>query len=248
MVLVTCGCGTGPAYTTGLTILLSDCDSGVRKTLDAVVLDWDGGTSPLLPDAPFDGIDLGEFQTSGGGTLADVGDNFKEAVRSQVARILCDLPIAPPRVTNGKALPEGQVSVVQIADIHSPQPGQIGKGEYDPCDQVHDNSAIIFGTELKLLGRTFSYDEWVNIFANVTAHEIAHGLGYAHAPRVDDSYASDRSLYVELMYATHTVDEMIREQRLVADMSNCESDSAQGKISAKVIEPCQASDMVEPNE
>jgi len=240
------GCGVTPAYTTGLTLLVSNCDNGGRTTLDAVVLDWDGGTSSLVPGTPFDGVDLTEYPTTGGGTLADVGDDFKEAVRSQVARILCELPIAPPRITNGKAIPEGQISVVQIAALHSPLAGQIGKGEYDPCDEVHDNSAIVFGTELKMLGRSFSYDEWVNIFANVTAHEIAHGLGYAHAPRVDDSTASPgRSLYVELMYATHTVDEMIREQRLLADMSNCDTTSIQNKVSAKRIETCQAIDSVE---
>jgi hypothetical protein len=49
-------------------------------------------------------------------------------------------------------------------------------------------------------------------------------LGYGHVARVIYP-AAQRPEYVELMMATHTVEEMIQAQRLISDTTNCPDDA-----------------------
>ena len=226
------GCGTSLTNLDTVALVSTDCDSSFNKTereAGTVILDWQGGTSPLYPGEPFDPVDLSHFKTTDGGSLADVEAQFRQAVRDEVARILCELPEFAMRVETGKAS-EAAANVVQFAAMKSPRAdGQVGEGEYDPCNQYDNNHALVFGDELRMLGQQFSFDDWVMIFANVAAHETAHLLGYGHAPRPAEPQ-SVRSLYVELMYATHTVQEMLQQQRLLADIEYCPHGAAQARL------------------
>jgi hypothetical protein len=226
---ILCGCGAVPNAATNLLVEIAadDCPGAATdKTTaaDAILLEWSGGTSRIYPGDPLAGLDLGAFLVTDGTTLADEGEDFKAAVRDEVSRILCDMPTDGIYLTNSKSGLPGKVTTIYFPKSGSPLGGaQIGQGEYDPCNLDHDNDAIIFGDEILALGDARPFDEWVLVFANVAAHEIGHTLGYGHVPRVIYP-ASPRPAYVELMMATHTVEEMIQAQRLISDTTNCPED------------------------
>lgn len=195
----------------------------VQKTTatDAILLEWDGGTTRIYPGDFLPGLDLGLFIVTDGETLADEADAFKDAVRDEVSRILCEMPTDGIHLTNNKGGLPRDITTVYLSQSRSLIGGsQIGQGEYDPCNEMHDNDAIIFGGQILELGDERTFDDWVLVFANVTAHEIGHMLGYGHVPRVIHP-ASQRPAHVELMLATHTVDEMVQSQRLLHDTTNC---------------------------
>lgn len=223
------GCGGVPNTTTKLLseIAADDCPgAAVGKTTaaDAVLLEWGGGESRIYPGDQLPGLDLDAFHVTDGTTLGNEADDFKAAVRDEVSRILCDMPTDGVFLTNTKSDLPGKMSTVYFAQMGSPMGGsQIGQGEYDPCNLDHDNDAIIFGDEILALGDARPFDEWVRVFANVTAHEIGHMLGYGHVPRVIYP-PSQRPAFVELMMATHTVAEMTQPQRHLSDASNCPDD------------------------
>jgi len=214
----------------GRAAVTTDCGTVTEKaSLNEVVLDWSGGDSVIFPDGEFLGLDFSAFPVEGGGTLADVESEFKEDVRAEVARILCDIAELDFRVDNGMRRDGDEVTTVKIVQSRSPQGvSQIGQGEYDPCNVQRDNEALVFGEGLAALGGPFDYDEWVLIFANVTAHEIGHTVGFNHTAR---HFGGDlgRSLFVELMYAHHTVDEMLREQRVLSDDGFCPDTGASAR-------------------
>jgi len=228
--MVLCGCGAVPNSTTNsFSEVPADVCPGAAadKTTaaDAILLEWSGGTSRIYPGDLLAGLDLGAFVVTDGATLADEANDFKAAVRDEVSRILCDMPTDGIYLTNSKSGLPGKVTTIYFSQIRSPLGGaQIGQGEYDPCNLDHDNNAIIFGDEILALGDARPFDEWVLVFANVAAHEIGHTLGYGHVPRVIYP-ASQQPAYVELMMATHTVEEMIQDQRLISDMTNCPDDA-----------------------
>lgn len=187
---------------------------------DLVVLDWTGGRSPIYADDGFPGVDLSLFRTDNGGSLGDDPATFKELVRREIEAIYCDWPEAQVLVVEGEDYDEAD-TVVHITQALQPRFGSdIGEGEYDVCNLQNDNSAIIFGERLRLLGDVYARDEWVKVFANVCAHEIGHTLGYGHVNR-DGVSDAGRQIYVELMLDRHTMAEMRRAQRFVFDQTNC---------------------------
>ena len=215
----------------GVPLILAECggsSESLRTATDLVVLDWSGGTSVLYPYDDFDALDFTAFATTDGGTLADDVEAFKEAVRLETTGILCGIPEVGVRVETAPQAKRYYVSTVRFAQVLSQQgPGQIGQGEYDPCNLDHDNVAVVFGEELLGLGGPYTVDEWVLMFANVTAHEIGHMIGFGHVERWGGEGA-ERSRYVELMLAVHTVEEMVSEQRFLSDDTNCPADDSFG--------------------
>lgn len=220
------GCGAGLSDS-GLLLLpyepKPDTDLAVDLDgVDFVILDWTGGTSPIYPYDVFEGVDLSLFETDDGGTLADDAEAFMEDVRARIERIYVDLPELPIRVINGEDYEmDFDVTVVHITQELPPKGGtDIGEGEYDPCNLQHDNAALLFGERLLTLSDAYTYEEWVNVFANTCAHEIGHTLGFGHVLRAEHP-DTGRSIYIELMLDGHTMAELCREQRFVFELTNC---------------------------
>jgi hypothetical protein len=224
------GCGSGfPAGSANQPLFVAECGTGDATTADLVLLEWGGGVAPLYPQESFAALDLSVFETDDGGTLADRANEFKERVRDQVTLILCDSPGPTARVRDAEDADAAVATVVYFTQAVSPATArQVGEGEYDTCNRQHDNAAVIFGEELHRLGRAYPFDEWVNVFANVTAHEIAHTLGFGHVSR-DEVAETGRSLYVELMLDGHTMSELRREHRFLVDQTNCPPDGLLSK-------------------
>ena len=209
---------------------LYECDPSATEkaeTADLVVLDWSGGVNPIYSDQLLGGIDLAQFDIAEGGTLADHSDQFKEMVRREVAAIFCEWPEVAVIVENGEDDGAGQFADTIVHITHEVRPDgkmDIGQGEYDPCNGQNDNAAIVFGKRILQLGGAYSLEEWVRVFANVTAHEVGHTLGYGHVLR-EEREDVGRSIYVELMLDRHTMTEMRKAQRFVATQSNCPDES-----------------------
>jgi hypothetical protein len=232
------GCGVSiPAGVTGdsgslsARAVLGETDG---EDVAVIVLNWDAGENSLYPQRPMEAIDLSTFDTDGGHTLAEHEDWFKEQVRSRVEIILNDIDLFPVVVVNDDDWEVIETTVHLTQEITPNGSMEIGRAYYDPCNAYHDDEAVIFGERIRRLGNGYAFEEWVNVFANVCAHETAHTLGFGHVSRLEQP-PTERALYVELMLDGFTMSEMRRQQRMITDQSNCpdeEEPAADGTIAA----------------
>jgi len=174
-----------------------------------VVLDWSFGDSVLCPTATKP-LNLGLFNVTGGGTLADRKAEFKEAVRTKIEAILYDA--VGVRVKNAPSNAKAETTVRLSQELSPTKKNEIGLAHYDPKNKYHDDEAIIFGEQILRLGDDRPFEDWVMIFSNVCSHETLHTFGYKHVSR--DECPPD-GLSIELMLDGHTIDEMRREQRVL---------------------------------
>lgn len=236
---ISSGCGSIYARSqtnTTQPLIVAGCDTDPdRLAEDLVVLDWYGGVTPIYLHEDFPPLDLSIFNTSDGRTLADDAELFMESVRLQVQRIYCESEGPCVRVQHVDETTEPAGTTVYFTQAVSPvASAQVGEGEYDPCNRQHDNAAVLFGERIRRLGNSYTFEEWVNVFANIAAHEVGHTLGYAHVTR-DEWHASGRALYVELMLDGHTMGELRSEQRFTTEISHCKTSEA--VASRRIEEP-----------
>jgi hypothetical protein len=187
-----------------------------------VALDWRGGSSTIYPDRRFDPIDLAGFHLDDGSTLADHADEFKTRVHDEMAVILASVDLfADVEVVDATDARAGAETTILLTQSLSPTGRtEIGRGNFDPCNEYESDEALIFGEQIRRLGEGYTLDEWVTLFANVCAHEASHTFGFGHVSR-DQIDPEARALYVELMLDGHTVAEMRRTQRMIHGQTNC---------------------------
>jgi hypothetical protein len=219
------GCGVSiPAGAAGDTdslnarFVLGETDSG---EVAVIVLNWSAGDNSLYPQRPMDAIDLSTFETDGGHTLAEHEGWFKEQVRSRVEIILNDIDLFPVVVVNDDDDWEVIETTVHLTQEIAPDGSmEIGRAYYDPCNEHRDDEAVIFGERIRRLGNGYAFDEWVNVFANVCAHETAHTFGFGHILRSDQP-PTKQAPYVELMLDGFTMSDMRRQHRMIVSQPSC---------------------------
>ncbi len=226
------GCGavdqlTGVSSKSDLQAIDTDtCDSApnVEDAYTLVVLDWDGGSNPMVQDElpPFaiEELTISDYS----GSLADLETAYRAAVLGRVREMLCILDPMDITVIEGDGDDYPGATVVNITSDRPRAGGMhIGQSTFDMCNERPDDSAIIWvGVMVENVSQS-TFAEWVNIVANTTTHEIGHTIGFAHpsAQNVDG-----RMLPVpdeEVMRINVTVAQLRREQNFVIEQNTCPS-------------------------
>lgn len=193
-----------------------------NKELVRVALDWQAGASTIYPDRRFAPIDLTGFHLDDGSTLADHEVLFKALVHAEIASILESVGLFDGvEVVDAADTRSGAETTILLMQSLSPTGRkEIGRGNFDPCNEYESDEALIFGEQIRRLGDGYPLEEWVTLFANVCAHEASHTFGFGHVSR-DHIDPTGRALYVELMLDGHTVAEMRLTQRMIHGQTNC---------------------------
>ncbi len=187
---------------------------------DVFILDFTGGTSPLwmLGKYTFPGIDFSKFITKPNGTLADVPD-FPIMVRDQIEVILlaADLGINIEIIVREQMSYRNNVHYTMVSNLaDTDDKTTLASAHYDICNTKHYNNSLLYCKSFSDKG-PFTIEEWINYFANLTAHEMAHNLGFGH---VDEADVPD-SIYGELMTPTLSDIDGIKEQRILVEQDIC---------------------------
>jgi len=191
-----------------------------------VVIDWEAGPSRMRGGAALTPVDLSAFDVADGSTLADE-PAFVTLVEQRMQTIFADLEPANVRVMTAEAddYPEATV-VLMTFEADADDPRRVGQAYYDPCDTEPADEAIVWGSAIVALGNGHRLDEWVNLFANVAAHEVAHTLGFAHPEVAADSPLQPDS--TALMLASHTLSALLQDQTFQIPQSTCPGALADG--------------------
>jgi len=223
--IATGGCGMSvdgvPTLGSSLNTVLDDAGAS-RSAASLIVLNWDGGANMLYPNLDLQPLDLALLATEDGGSLADREQEFKEQVRSRIEQILGGVEGVNVRIVSSDQNRDPAVeTTVHLSQEMSPTGNvEIGRADYDPCNEHYGDEAVIFGEQIRRLGNGYTFEEWVTLFANVCSHETLHTFGYGHVLRSEHP-PTDRAIYVELMLDNHTMNEMCRPQRLIHELSSC---------------------------
>lgn len=199
-----------------------------------VALAWQSGASSIHHGAELAPLELAEFQTTDGTTLSDVAVSFEARVRDGIEEVLLAAGLDVEVVDQADGDGQFDTVVLFTQERSARVAGRIGEAEYDPCDREAGNTAVIYGGAILDLSHVYSVSDWVTIFVNVTAHEVAHTVGFGHVSRSSVGGAG-RSGIVELMLDGHTMDEMRQPQRMISEQDSCPSTTGSRAVD---VMPC----------
>ncbi len=203
-----------------------------EDALTLVVLDWDGGQSPLVRDKVLTGFDVGSLDIAEAKSITQ--EEFETIVLDRVREILCVLDPMDVAVIIGDGADYQDSTVVHITgDAPANDAKQIGQSHFDLCNEHLDDSSVIWGGALATRVKSATLDEWVNAFANTIAHETGHTLGFFHP----DPDAVERLLLTpssEIMRANTTTEELLKPQAFLLDQDTCPGGVGVGDTSYRV--------------
>jgi len=187
-----------------------------------VVLVWEGGQSRQTGDRRLAAFDVHSLRFSDDSLNdGELSERFQAAVLSRVQVILCDLePQDVTVVTSPGEMISGATLVHLVGDSPAEEARHIGQSSFDPCNAHGDDSAVIWGGALASRMPPLTFDQWVNVVANTTAHEIGHTLGFTHP----DEATVARMLpqpSAEIMRANVKPSELAGEQYFLLEQHTC---------------------------
>lgn len=223
--LLVAGCGVelapSPAGWAGSGSQFDEAD--LTKTVSLVkrvVLDWTGGYTALTSEWLGE-TDLSLFRLPTGETLADYADAFQESVRDRVEQVLHALEPAAFEVLTGESEAYVGDTVVHLTS-ESIGDGtlRVGQTKLDRCDLTDDDAIVVWAGTMVVMGDVHEFDEWVNAFANITAHEVGHTVGFFHPDTVLTDL-TDFERRTEIMLAVHTLSALLGRQEFIIPQETC---------------------------
>jgi hypothetical protein len=151
-----------------------------------------------------------------------IKEPFEESVRARIEQILCGLDPVDMRVINGRADDFPNATYVYITIDAAPGgSGRVGQADYDPCNLYANDVAVIWAGELlAATGPGWSRSAWVNILANVCAHEIGHTLGFGH-PDTPDKPIGPPLADQAIMVSAHTIYALAEPMEFTLSQDTC---------------------------
>ena len=200
--------------------------------LTLIVLDWDGGQSPLVRDKILTGFDVASLNVADEKNISQY--EFESLVIARVGEILCVLDPLDVAVIIGDGASYQDSTVIHITgDAPTNDAKHIGQSHFDLCNEHLDDSGVIWGGALADRVEAANLDEWVNAFANTIAHETGHTLGFFHP----DPDAVERLLLspsTEIMRANTTTEDLLKPQAFLLDQDTCPGSASVGETSYRV--------------
>ncbi len=200
--------------------------------LTLIVLDWDGGQSPLVRDKVLTGFDVTSLKLADGKSITQ--GEFETIVLNRVSEILCVLDPMDVAVIIGDGGDYLDSTVIHITgDAPADNAKHIGQSHFDLCNEHLDDSGVIWGGALASRIGGATLDEWVNAFANTIAHETGHTLGFFH-PDPDAVQRLLLSPSTEIMRAHTNTEDLLKPQAFLLDQDTCPGTDGVGDTSYRV--------------